>query len=254
MRLAADRLSVRWFIGYDLHEPLPDHSNLTRTRERFGLSVFRRFLEEIIERCVEEGLVRGDELFFDSTKVEGDADVNSLAPRWAVEAHLNKLFEEETLEKGGPSAAGRPAATVALPTSEEAALREKNAAGRDWISRDGAQDRSFAGYRKRTSDSRASTIDPDATPMPPGPGQAGPKARLPGPLCGRRRQGEGYPQRPRRPRRGHREPPHARPLVAHLLPLEDPASPPRHRRRQVRYPGKRSGSGGSGLPPPRPRE
>ena len=43
MRVAADRLSsVRWYLGYDLHESLPDHSNLARTRERFGLAVFRR--------------------------------------------------------------------------------------------------------------------------------------------------------------------------------------------------------------------
>ena len=49
MRVAADRLSVRWYLGYDLHEPLPDHSNLTRTRERFGLPIFRRFFEEIVE-------------------------------------------------------------------------------------------------------------------------------------------------------------------------------------------------------------
>jgi transposase len=34
MRHAADRLSVRWFIGYDLGEPLPDHSSLTRIRAR----------------------------------------------------------------------------------------------------------------------------------------------------------------------------------------------------------------------------
>jgi transposase len=34
IRVAADRLSVRWFLGYDLHEPLPDHSSLTRIRER----------------------------------------------------------------------------------------------------------------------------------------------------------------------------------------------------------------------------
>src|SRR5215471_15836113 len=26
MRHAADRLSVRWYVGYDLNEPLPDHS------------------------------------------------------------------------------------------------------------------------------------------------------------------------------------------------------------------------------------
>ena len=30
MRVAADRLSIRWYLGYDLHEPLPDHSSLTR--------------------------------------------------------------------------------------------------------------------------------------------------------------------------------------------------------------------------------
>src|SRR3712207_2208396 len=94
MRVAADRLSIRWFLGYDLHEPLPDHSSLTRIRERYGLEVFRRFFERIVEKCFEAGLVRGKELFFDSTKVEADAAVDSLAPRWAVEAHLENLFEE----------------------------------------------------------------------------------------------------------------------------------------------------------------
>ena len=44
MEVAADRLSVRWFLGYDLDEPLPDHSSLTRIRERYGLEIFRRFL------------------------------------------------------------------------------------------------------------------------------------------------------------------------------------------------------------------
>jgi len=28
MRHAADRMSVRWYLGYDLNEPLPDHSSL----------------------------------------------------------------------------------------------------------------------------------------------------------------------------------------------------------------------------------
>src|SRR5216117_2198140 len=43
LRVAADRLSLRWYLGYDLTEPLPDHSSLTRLRERYGLDVFRRF-------------------------------------------------------------------------------------------------------------------------------------------------------------------------------------------------------------------
>ena len=36
MRVVADRLSSRWYLGYDLHEPLPDHSSLTRIRERYS--------------------------------------------------------------------------------------------------------------------------------------------------------------------------------------------------------------------------
>src|SRR5919198_289030 len=36
VRVAADRLSLRWYLGYDLHEPLPAHSRLTKIRQRYG--------------------------------------------------------------------------------------------------------------------------------------------------------------------------------------------------------------------------
>ncbi len=180
--VVADRLSLRWYLGYDLHERLPDHSSLTRIRERFGVGVFRCFFEAIVEECVEAGLVRGDELFFDSTKVEGNAAVDSLAPRWAVEAHLAGLFadgppepEDDTEGDGGPEAEDpeerladedRRSAARFLPTVGNGGLAAANAPKEDWISRDGRQDRSFkSGSRPRTSDSRASTTDPDATPM-----------------------------------------------------------------------------------------
>jgi transposase len=73
MEVAADRLSLRWYLGYDLFEPLPDHSSLTRIRDRYGLEVFRRFFEQIVERCAEAGLVWGEELYFDATKVEANS-------------------------------------------------------------------------------------------------------------------------------------------------------------------------------------
>src|SRR5437762_6712446 len=41
MRQVADRLSVRWYLGYDLDEQLPDHSSLSKIRWRYGLEVFR---------------------------------------------------------------------------------------------------------------------------------------------------------------------------------------------------------------------
>jgi transposase len=101
MRHAADRLSVRWYLGYDLNEPLPDHSTLSKIRTRYGLEVFRRFFDRIVEQCQQAKLVWGRELYFDSTQVNANADLDSLAPRCAVEArealqeHLAALFESE---------------------------------------------------------------------------------------------------------------------------------------------------------------
>ena len=174
MRVAADRLSVRWYVGYDLHEPLPDHSNLTRARERFGLAVFRGFFEEVVERCAEAGLVRGEELFFDSTKVEANADVDSLSSRFLVENHLEGLFEDEVAEPGAEEIGSLPVlADAALPTVHNQDLLEENARRSDWVSRAGRQDRAFSpGSRKRTADLRVSRTDPDATPMRTGQSSA----------------------------------------------------------------------------------
>jgi transposase len=170
MEVAADRLSIRWFLGYDLGEPLPDHSSLTRIRERYGLEVFRRFFERIVEECMDAGLVWGQELFFDATKVKANAAVDSLAPRWTVEAHLEGLFEAQEAHSS-PQADGEEIPEkgheiAELPTADDDDLRGWNATKSDWISTAGRQDRSFkSGYRPRTSDSRASKTDPDATPM-----------------------------------------------------------------------------------------
>src|SRR5256886_11621940 len=101
MRQVADRLSIRWYLGYDLDEPLPAHSSLSKIRQRYGLEVFRRFFEAIVEQCQEAKLVGGKELYFDSTQVNANADLDSLAPRFAVEAreaireHLAALFAPE---------------------------------------------------------------------------------------------------------------------------------------------------------------
>src|SRR5712691_9826267 len=87
MRHAADRLSVRWYIGYDLGEPLPDHSSLTRIRTRYGVDVFQGFLEKIVEQCQHEGLVWGKQLYFDGTKVAANAAKESLKPRLFIDPH-----------------------------------------------------------------------------------------------------------------------------------------------------------------------
>jgi transposase len=88
MRLVADRLSVRWYLGYNLDEPLPDHSSLTRIRTRYGLEVFRRFFDTVVERCQRVGLVWGRELYFDATQVQADAALDSLTAHFAWSRHV----------------------------------------------------------------------------------------------------------------------------------------------------------------------
>jgi transposase len=98
MRVVADRLSLRWYLGYDFGEALPDHSSLTRIRERYGLSIFQRFFERVVELCAEAGLIWGKELIFDATKVGANASMDSLVPRFYLQAkaqaHLEALFAE----------------------------------------------------------------------------------------------------------------------------------------------------------------
>lgn len=165
MRVVADRISLRWFIGYDLHEKLPDHSSLTRIRERYGLSAFRLFFERIVEMCVDAGLVWGKELYFDATKVEADASLESIAPRFFVETHLTELFEADayTVESGVEPARSLPV-SVAASTPDE--LAAANAERHNWIDEEGPQNREVRdrGYQ-RISDYKASRTDPDSSLM-----------------------------------------------------------------------------------------
>src|SRR5436309_2133285 len=123
MRQVEDRLSVRWYVGYDLDEPLPDHSTLSKIRTRYGIEVFRRFFDAIVEQCQQAKLVWGKELYFDSTQVKANADLDSLTPRFAVEAreaiqqHLSALFAQETPQQESTEATSTEA-PVAEPLPE----------------------------------------------------------------------------------------------------------------------------------------
>jgi transposase len=172
MAVVTDRLSIRWYLGYDLHEPLPDHSSLTRIRDRYGLETFRRFFEEIVQKCIEAGLVWSEELYFDATKVEANASLESITPRFAVDQHLQDLFEEDEEDSQEPAHyADGTARTVDgdldhLPHSNDEELITANAAKEDWISRVGRQDREVKGnFYRRKADLFLSKTDPDASPM-----------------------------------------------------------------------------------------
>ncbi len=145
MEQAGYNLAIRWYAGYNLDEPLPDHSSLSKIRTRLGLPIFRRFFEVIVEQCARAGLVWGEELIFDATKMRANAAMESLIPvlRLVVDDHLAALAETE---------AEIPEETARWELLEECRLDP---------------DRPPTSYYERKSDQRVSSTDPDAALMRP---------------------------------------------------------------------------------------
>jgi hypothetical protein len=121
-------------------------------------------------------------LYIDATKVEANASITSVKPRFFVEAHLANLFSPEAEERAEevaqqvsqdeppPSEHEELPAPRTLPTSlspeEYEALAQQKEERHDWIERLGEQDRSVTGRNyQRVADLRASTTDPDASMM-----------------------------------------------------------------------------------------
>src|SRR6266699_3589863 len=139
MRVVADRLSVRWYLGY-------------------GLDVFRRFFDAILEQCQQAKLIWGKELYIDATRVDANASLDSLTTRFAFEAreafhkHLQELFQEED-EQQTTEPDLSPIETdhhpMSLPTSlseeEQATLLTQQETRHDWYAKGGQQQREVGG-------------------------------------------------------------------------------------------------------------
>ena len=171
-------LAHRWYLGYALDEDLPDHSSLTRIRQRLGVEMFERFFEKVVDLCQEAGLVWGKELFFDATKVEANAALDSLVPRFYHEAkaHVADLFADETAEvpeANAPTTPGnRPEEIVRLPR-EPLPEGPPAAAEPPWRLLEQRRldpHRPPVGSYRRTTGFRVSPTDPDAAPMRTGVG------------------------------------------------------------------------------------
>ena len=182
METARLNLAHRWYVGYHLDEPLPDHSSLSRIRERYGLAIFRRFFDHVVQLCADAGLVWGEEFFFDATKVRANAAMASVVPRLreVVDGHLVDLFAPgEDGAPANPAAAETSTPNPADPPDVEVPIPLRDAARRqahegvasspprwDLLERCRLDPNrpAAAGY-ERKSDWRVSTTDPDAALM-----------------------------------------------------------------------------------------
>ncbi|MBT0779135.1 transposase [Paracoccus sp. pheM1] len=88
MREAQVNLAIRWFVGYALHEALPDHSSLTRIRQRWGADVFRQIFIHVVRQCQAAGLISTETVHIDASLIRANVSMDALVSRHldAVEA------------------------------------------------------------------------------------------------------------------------------------------------------------------------
>src|SRR6185312_15863133 len=94
------RLDMLFFIGYDIDEPLPWHSTLSRTRQLYGEDVFKELFKKVLGLCIDKGMVAGKRQAMDSVFVQANASMESLQKKEVlkdVDNYTDELKEEESL-------------------------------------------------------------------------------------------------------------------------------------------------------------
>jgi transposase len=120
----ADSLALREFLGYSLKRQTPDHSTLSRTRERIDLETHQTVFTWVLKVLAEEGLLKGKTIGVDATTLEANAAMRSIVRRDGGEGY------EEFL-KGLAKASG-----IQTPTREDLSRldrkRDGKASNDDW--------------------------------------------------------------------------------------------------------------------------
>lgn len=103
LREAHVNIAIRWFIGYALHETLPDHSSLTRIRQRWGAERFRRIFKRTVEACLKAKIVTAEVVHIDASLIRANVSWDSL-----VERHATEVLDQDYCDtKTEPEKAGR---------------------------------------------------------------------------------------------------------------------------------------------------
>jgi len=96
------RLDILYFLGYDIDEPLPWHSTISRTRQLYPEEVFEQVFTKVLSMCVDKGMVSGHTQAIDSAPVKANASMDSLelkVPKEDLEAHLHSIRAMSAMDK-----------------------------------------------------------------------------------------------------------------------------------------------------------
>jgi transposase len=103
---ATMRLDMLFFIGYDIDEALPWHSTLSRTRQLYGDEVFKKLFKQILQQCIEKGMVAGKRQAVDSVAVKANASMESLLEKEILadgDDYTDELNADDPLPKNSVS-------------------------------------------------------------------------------------------------------------------------------------------------------
>lgn len=134
MREAQVNLAIRWFAGYRLDERLPDHSSLTRIRQRWGHERYKKIFQKTVEACINRNLVSGETVHVDATLIRADVSWESLTTEHAckvLEENRDIETEDTSIEKEVQNKRGRPRTRPRYPkkystTDPEATMATSN--------------------------------------------------------------------------------------------------------------------------------
>ncbi|ACP21087.1 transposase [Candidatus Amoebophilus asiaticus 5a2] len=95
-------MAYRWFCKLELEDKVPDHSYLSKTRNRFGERIFEALFTTILNLCRKHGLLGSNIMMTDSTLIKANASLNSLTPIEAKAAVDEKAARKAAINKLGP--------------------------------------------------------------------------------------------------------------------------------------------------------
>lgn len=99
-----DSLSLREFLGYDLKEETPDHSSLTRVRDRLPTVVHERAFAFLLSIAGKKKLLKGKTAGVDSTMLEADAAMKTIVRKDTGEdwkEYIRRLMQDAGLVEEG---------------------------------------------------------------------------------------------------------------------------------------------------------
>ena len=74
-------LAYRWFCKLSLTDRVPDHSSITRIRDRFGEETFKTIFNKVVEQCQRAGLVKAEQIMVDGSTMRANASIYNMVER-----------------------------------------------------------------------------------------------------------------------------------------------------------------------------